>query len=66
MENSHSSNSRNGEGQLEELCSFAEVCAVDHTKSENCRGDYRYCRIYQELIKYEKKYLRNKKTRNNE
>ena len=44
---------------LEQLCPYADRCAVDYTKSETCR-EYINCKIYQELIKYDKKYLKDK------
>ncbi len=43
---------------LEELCPFANNCMVDYTKSEICQDGYVLCKIYQELIKYDKKYLK--------
>ena len=46
---------------LEELCNFADRCAVDSTKSEICSNGYVQCRIYHELIKYKKEYLCPKK-----
>jgi len=58
---------RNRETKLEDLCPFAKICAVDYTKSEECQDkNYVNCAIYQILIKYNKKYLNDKTTRNNE
>lgn len=47
---------------LEQLCPFANECAVDYNKSKICREDYINCKIYQELIKFKKEYLKNETT----
>ena len=44
---------------LEQLCPYAEKCAVDYNMSEICRDKcYVNCIIYQGLIKYKKEFLK--------
>lgn len=43
---------------LEDLCEFANICAVDYTTNKVCLGDFEHCKLYQELIRYEGKYLK--------
>lgn len=49
--------------KLEELCPFADRCAVEYGQSDVCweEGNYTSCVIYKELIKYDSKYLKKPK-----
>ncbi len=49
---------KNKQKTLEELCPYADKCAVEPSTSEVCSNDYTMCKIYQELIKYKEQYLR--------
>ena len=52
------------ESKLEKLCPFSNECAVDLDSSEICRENYEQCKIYQELRKYKRKYLKDTDKRN--